>query len=198
MLLLSLVVVVPSLGCSERPPPPTAPLVAGTSEQAAARVRSFLDAYKAGDAAVALSHLCDQDAGTRGFLERSLAPGSPFRITGYDVTAVTPLWERSQPLYLVTVRLPRRSGEPLEQGYRVRAGDGCIERLLPALTGRVPTATTPPSPHEDLSLDAPEKAPAGAPVDEGAQGAPDDDDDGRWGPPLPSAPVSDDDEVIDL
>lgn len=173
-----------SLGCSERPPAPTARLLAGTQEAAVLRVRSFLDAYRAGDAPAALSHLCEQDDDTRAFLERSLAPGSPFRIASYDIASVTPMWERTKALYLVNVLVPRRSGEPMEQGYRVRAEDGCIERLFPGVSRPGPTSgeqggATPPI------LPPP------------AHGRSDDDEE-RWGPPLPAAPVSADDEVIDL
>lgn len=168
-------------GCSERPPPPTAPLAAGTPEEAEVRVRSFLDAYKRGDTESAMAHLCEPDAGTRAFLERSLAPGSPFRIDSYDIASVTPLWQRKQPVFLVMVRLPRRSAEPFEHGYRVRAALGCIDRLF--------GDPEPPAPSSRPAL-----VPEGVwdPQEERV------DDDETWGPPLPAAPTNPGDEIIDL
>lgn len=179
------------LGCSERPPPPTAPFVAGSEEDAVARVRSFLDAYVASDVERALSHLCERDPRTRAFLERSLAPGSPFRVTRYEISGAAPLWERKKPLYLVLVKLPRRSGDPIEHGYRVRAEDGCIERLFGGapLEGSASPPHPPPPPVSEPGA-------AGADLDD--EGAPDDPAPAPWGPPLPSAPVAPDDEIIDL
>lgn len=192
-------------GCSERPPAPTAPFVAGSEVEAVARVRGFLDAYIAADVDKALSHLCERDPETRAFLERSLAPGSPFRVTSYEVASATPLWERKQPLHLVIVRLPRRTGEPIEHGYRVRAEDGCIERLFGTAAQRRPPPSHPPSHPPSLPPAHPPLPPASelpAPQDPGSPGAADvDEPEGRagsWGPSLPAAPIKPDDEIIDL
>ncbi len=192
-----------SVACSERPPAPTAAFVAGTEQEALARVRAFLDAYQAADVDAALAVLCERDAATRAFLERSLAPGSPFRISRYEIRHVTPLWERKQPYYLVGVLLPRRAGAPVEHGYRVRAADGCIERLFGGLLERAPFG----SPAPEVSpgpQHPPVTPPAGAPhalpdePGERAEETPWQGDDEAWGPPLPAAPTAPGDEVIDL
>lgn len=180
---VALLSLLPLSGCSERPPAPTAPLAAGTPEEAEGRVRSFLGAYQRGDVDGAMAHLCEPDARTRAFLERSLAPGSPFRIESYDVASVTPLWQRKQPVFLVMVRLPRRSAEPFEHGYRVRAAPGCIERLF----GDPEPLTPSPSSRPALVPDG-----VWEPQEERA------DDDETWGPSLPAAPIKPGDEIIDL
>lgn len=175
--------------CSERPPAPTAPFEAGSAEDAVHRVRSFLDAYMASDVEQALSHLCERDPRTRAFLERSLAPGSPFRIESYDIKSATPLWERKQPLHLVLVELPRRSGTPVEHAYRVRAEDGCIERLFGSMPERPSPHVRPPHPRVP-PLDPHHRAPR----DKGEPGK----ERGGWGPSLPAAPTKPGDEIIDL
>lgn len=173
-----------ALGCSERPPPPTVPFVAGSEASAVERVRTFLDAYVASDVEGALEVLCERDAATRAFLERSLAPGSPFRVTRYEIAGAAPLWERKEPLYLVVVKLPRRSGDPVEHSYRVRAAEGCIERLFGAPVS--PGTPAPPPPAHPPSSHPPSPHPP-SPHPPPPTGA-----------PLPSAPVAPDDEVIEL
>lgn len=200
-------------GCSERPPAPTAPFEAGTAEEALARVRAFLDAYVAADVDKALSHLCERDPRTRAFLERSLAPGSPFRVESYEIQSATPLWERKQPLHLVLVEIRGRSGSPVEHGYRVRAEDGCIERLFGAASmGPSPHGRSSPqvSPHGSSPHGAPPSSPHGAPRASPHAGPPapserplaprdvEERDDGSWGPSLPAAPTKPDAEIIDL
>lgn len=125
-------------GCvDERSPPPETFPVA-TENDAAARVRSFFDAYTSGDVDAAAGFLCDigdqEREAVKAFISRSHAPTAPFRVDQVDIRSVASHWDGQEPTFWVEVAFPRSDGNgEVNSAYRVRVRTGCIENFVNAI-----------------------------------------------------------------
>jgi hypothetical protein len=128
-----LTLLVGAVGCTKSNPPAPA-FVIGSEKDARALVDTFLQGYVRLDVNATLERLCERDPDSQGtaaaFIARSQAPGSPFRVDSYVVSAVEPAWVGSEPYFFVDVRFPRPSGSVTPHRLFVRAREGCIERFL--------------------------------------------------------------------
>ena len=168
-----------ALGCSEGQAVPEQ-LAIKDDQAAHALVEKFFTIYVDVKTRDLVEMMCERDPATRAmaesFVRQSQSPKSPFRIERFRVVSVEPGWStsaRPEPLYWVTVAFPRtsRPGE-IEQRLRINAADGCVEGFLTQASG--PPASMPSAPKAP-----PVETPPAPPPDE-------------------TAPVSDDDEVIEL
>ena len=120
-LIIALVVAVAS--CTPPPPPPP-PLKAASADQAGDIVRAFLDAAKAGDAALTAERMCGAQADARERAATALA--GPLRITSYDIARIEPAWVGAEPYFRVDVTLHKPSLLTLARSRCARARGASI------------------------------------------------------------------------